>query len=188
MRALVYTSPRGLELRDVAQPVAGEGQTVVDVAACGICGSDMHAYLGHDERRPPPLVLGHEAAGVALEGPLAGRRVTVNPLESCGNCDFCVEGRDNLCPDRRIISMPPRDGAFAEQVVVPELLTHVDAKEVRDAAVELAEAIGVPVVVDTTGTAPEPDVSGHTFSFDLAAIQRDVMGVRRELAEPEPES
>ena len=106
MRALVYTSPRGLELRDVAQPVAGEGQTVVDVAACGICGSDMHAYLGHDERRPPPLVLGHEAAGVALEGPLAGRRVTVNPLESCGNCDFCVEGRDNLCPDRRIISIP----------------------------------------------------------------------------------
>ncbi|MDH3667443.1 MAG: alcohol dehydrogenase catalytic domain-containing protein [Paracoccaceae bacterium] len=119
MRALVYTGPRGLELRDVARPVAGEGQALVDVAACGICGSDMHAYLGHDERRPPPLVLGHEAAGVALDGPLAGRRVTVNPLESCGDCDFCAEGRDNLCPDRRIISMPPREGAFAEQVVVP---------------------------------------------------------------------
>lgn len=119
MKALVYTGAESLELRDVPEPQAGPGQVVVEVAACGICGSDMHAYLGHDERRPAPLILGHEAAGVALDGPLKGRRVTVNPLESCGECDACIEGRDNICPSRRIISMPPREGAFAERVLVP---------------------------------------------------------------------
>jgi threonine dehydrogenase-like Zn-dependent dehydrogenase len=73
----------------------------------------MHAYLGHDERRPAPLILGHEAAGVVVDGPGEGRRVTVNPLATCGNA-ACRSGRDNLCPDRQIISMQPREGGFAD--------------------------------------------------------------------------
>ena len=119
MRALVYTGPETVELQEVPEPVAGPGDVVVQVAACGICGSDMHAYHGHDERRPAPLVLGHEAAGTIIEGPGAGTRVTVNPLVTCGTCAYCTEGRDNLCPRRQIISMPPRPGGFAERIAIP---------------------------------------------------------------------
>lgn len=120
MRALVYTSPHRVELRDMPAPEPGGGEFAVRIEAAGICGSDMHAYLGHDERRPPPLILGHEAAGVILSGPRQGARVTINPLVTCGACAYCRSGRDNLCPERQIISMPPRPGAFAEQTVLPD--------------------------------------------------------------------
>jgi L-iditol 2-dehydrogenase len=80
----------------------------------------MHAYHGHDTRRPPPLVLGHEAAGRIVSGPNAGERVAVNPMVTCGACDWCLDGRVHLCPSRQLISMPPRPGAFAELVRVPE--------------------------------------------------------------------
>ena len=141
MKALVYTAPKTLELRQVADPVADPGQALIRVDAVGICGSDMHAYLGHDDRRPPPLILGHEAAGVALSGQLKGRRVTVNPLTSCGICDFCIEGRDNICPSRKIISIAPREGAFAEKIVISErnLVEVPDAVAIEHAA--LAEPI-----------------------------------------------
>ena len=114
MKALVYTGPEGLDYREVADAAPREGEHLVDIESVGICGSDMHAFLGHDARRPAPLILGHEVAGVA-----EGRRVTVNPLVSCGVCHFCTTGRDNLCPDRQIISMPPREGGFAERVAMP---------------------------------------------------------------------
>ncbi len=120
MKALVYTKPFEVEYRDVADPVASEGEAIVRVDAVGICGSDMHAYAGHDERRPAPLILGHEAAGIVETGKLAGKRVTINPLVTCGECVACQQGRDNLCPQRQIISMPPREGAFAEKVAMPE--------------------------------------------------------------------
>ncbi|MCP5083330.1 MAG: alcohol dehydrogenase catalytic domain-containing protein [Alphaproteobacteria bacterium] len=119
MRALVYTGPEAVELQDVAGPSATPGDVVVQVDAVGICGSDMHAFLGHDERRPAPLILGHEASGTIVQGAGEGRRVTINPLVTCGTCEACVEGRANLCPDRQIISMPPREGAFAEQLAIP---------------------------------------------------------------------
>lgn len=119
MKALVYTGDRQIELRDVPEPRPGQGDALLRVEAVGICGSDMHAWAGHDERRPPPLILGHEAAGTVLQGPMAGQRVTVNPLVTCGICRFCLSGRDNLCATRQIISMPPREGAFAELLAIP---------------------------------------------------------------------
>ncbi|MEO0382059.1 MAG: alcohol dehydrogenase catalytic domain-containing protein [Pseudomonadota bacterium] len=120
MKALVYTGPEALEYRDVADPVASDGEVMVQVESVGICGSDMHAFLGHDERRPAPLILGHEVSGTLTSGPNSGQRVTVNPLVTCGHCKACVSGRDNLCPDRQIISMQPREGGFAEQLTIPE--------------------------------------------------------------------
>ena len=118
MKALVYTGPETLEFRDAEDPAPG-GDTLIRVAHGGICGSDRHAWAGHDERRPAPLILGHEAAGTVVAGPGEGRRVTVNPLVSCGVCEDCIAGRENLCPHRQIISMPPREGAFAEYVAMP---------------------------------------------------------------------
>ena len=119
MRALVYTAPKTLDYRDVPDPAPADGEVRVRVEAVGICGSDMHAYLGHDERRPAPLILGHEAAGIVETGQMAGRRVTINPLVTCGTCRACRAGRNNLCPDRQIISMQPRPGAFAQKVTIP---------------------------------------------------------------------
>lgn len=118
MKALVYDDVETLVYRDMPDPVADEGQSLIRIEASGICGSDMHAYLGHDERRPAPLILGHEAAGTVVGGAWDGKRVTINPLVTCGTCRACVSGRDNLCPTRMIISMPPREGAFGEYVVM----------------------------------------------------------------------
>lgn len=120
MKALVYTGTEQMAFRDEADPAPRDGEVLVRIASSGICGSDMHAFLGHDERRPAPLILGHEAAGTISSGPRTGERVVINPLVTCGTCEACASGRNNLCPNRQIISMPPRPGAFAEYVSMPE--------------------------------------------------------------------
>lgn len=119
MKALVYTGTQQSEIRDLEAPVASAGQTIVDLAFCGICGSDMHAWHGHDERRVPPLVLGHEAVGIAKTGQFAGKRVAINPLMTCGSCDACTGGQAHLCATRELIGMRV-PGAFAEQVAIDE--------------------------------------------------------------------
>ncbi len=119
MKAMIYTDVKSLALEDVLDPVPADDEVLVRVEYVGICGSDMHAYLGHDERRPAPLILGHEAAGVVVSGTPKGQRVTVNPLVTCGHCAACTRGEENLCPNRQIISMPPRAGAFAEMIAIP---------------------------------------------------------------------
>ncbi len=106
MKALVYTAPNEVTFRDEADPVAGDG-------------SDMHAYHGHDPRRNPPLILGHELAGTVVGGELSGRRVTANPLVHCGVCDYCVQGRNNLCSNRTMIGMS-RPGAYAQLMAIPQ--------------------------------------------------------------------
>lgn len=120
MKALVYTGPESLAFRDAPDPEPAEGEVVLQVESVGVCGSDMHAYLGHDDRRPAPLILGHEAAGTVLTGRFKGRRATLNPLVGCGICADCKARRSNLCTQRQIISMPPREGAFAEKLRIPE--------------------------------------------------------------------
>lgn len=120
MKALVYVNERELEYKDVQDPVVNENDVLIKIESVGICGSDMHAFLGHDDRRPAPLILGHEAAGVIVKGKNTGKRVTVNPLVSCGQCLSCKKGRNNICPKRQLISIPPREGAFADLLVVPE--------------------------------------------------------------------
>lgn len=141
MKALVYTGVEEMSYLDREMPVPTEGEHLVRIEASGICGSDMHAFLGHDDRRPAPLTLGHEAAGVIVGGPQEGRRVTINPLVCCQTCRDCTSGRENLCAQRQIISMPPRQGAFAEYVCMPErnLVTVPDHVDLKAAA--LAEPI-----------------------------------------------
>ncbi|MDA5558395.1 zinc-dependent alcohol dehydrogenase [Shimia sp. MMG029] len=143
MKALIYDAPKTLRFQDVPMPAMQERDTLIRVEAVGICGSDMHAFLGHDSRRPAPLILGHEAAGIVEEGPEKGRRVTLNPLVTCRNCAACHSGRENLCPQRQIISMPPREGAFAQFVALPpeNLVTVPDTFPLSKAA--LAEPLAV---------------------------------------------
>ncbi len=119
MQALIYTDPRTVEIRDTEEPAQRDGDVIVDIDAVGICGSDMHAYLGHDPRRVPPLILGHEVAGTVATGDRHGQRVVLNPLITCGRCDACLGGRSNLCPSRELIGMN-RPGGFAQRIAIPE--------------------------------------------------------------------
>ncbi len=143
MKALVYEGVENLAVRDVDRPTPGIGEHLIRITEVGICGSDMHAYLGHDERRPAPLILGHEAAGVIETGPETGRRVTVNPLVTCGDCAFCRSGRENLCQQRQIISMPPRAGAFAQFVAMPDRNLVTVPDDIALATAALAEPLAV---------------------------------------------
>ncbi len=118
MKALVYTATRDVVYREEPDPVPGEGEVLINMEATGICGSDMHAYHGKDERRVPPLILGHEIAGTVASGPESGRRVVINPLITCGQCEYCDTGYSNLCAERELIGMRLA-GAYAEQVIIP---------------------------------------------------------------------
>jgi L-iditol 2-dehydrogenase len=157
MKALVYTAPEALEYRDVPDPGEVPGQHLIRIDSVGICGSDMHAYLGHDDRRPAPLILGHEGAGTVVGGPMDGKRVTINPLVTCGTCRYCVAGRENLCTTRQIISMPPREGAFAQYVSMParNLVEVPDRFTLQRAA--LAEPIAVSWHAVRLGLEAMPD-------------------------------
>ena len=143
MKALVYEGVETLAIREVPDAAPLDGEHLIKVEAVGICGSDMHAYLGHDARRPAPLILGHEAAGTIVGGARDGDRVTINPLVTCGVCPACTAGRENLCPDRQIISMQPREGAFAQYVGMPDrnLVTVPEGISLGKAA--LAEPLAV---------------------------------------------
>ncbi|MCY3767764.1 MAG: alcohol dehydrogenase catalytic domain-containing protein [Gammaproteobacteria bacterium] len=119
MKALVYTASQEMIFREEPAPEPVTGDALVSIESVGICGSDMHAYLGHDPRRVPPLILGHEAVGTVLQGNSPGERVVLNPLITCGTCHACLGGRQNLCDKRDLIGMY-RPGAFAQQITIPE--------------------------------------------------------------------
>lgn len=120
MKALVYTANNEVTYRDEPAPEVAPGDALVRIETVGICGSDMHAYHGHDARRVPPLILGHEACGRVVQGRYAGQRVVLNPLITCGECQHCLTGRANLCQTRTAIGLA-RPGAMAELVTIPEV-------------------------------------------------------------------
>ena len=123
MHALVYTDTNKIDFREEKDPITKPGETLVKVKASGICGSDMHAFHGNDERRIPPLILGHEVSGTSLDGKFKNKDVVINPLISCEKCDYCKNEREHLCPQRTMIGMSTpvkREGGLAELVSVPE--------------------------------------------------------------------
>ena len=119
MKAPVYTNKETLTYKEEIDAVAKEGETLIKVSATGICGSDMHAYHGHDDRRLPPLILGHEISGTNKND---NTPVFINPLITCNLCQECTTGREHLCPNRGLLGMIKpvnRPGGFAEFVSVP---------------------------------------------------------------------
>lgn len=114
MKALVYTGPEQLAYREFEDPAPVDGDALIKIERVGICGSDMHAYLGHDPRRTPPLILGHEACGVTAEG----HRVTINPMVVDWTSREALAGRENLDRNRSMMSIPPRQGSFAEMATM----------------------------------------------------------------------
>lgn len=158
MNALLLTEYKKLEMVDFPVPEIGPGEVLVRVRACGICGSDVHGYDGSSGRRHPPLIMGHEAAGeVAKVGPgvtdlVVGDRVTFDSTVYCGQCQFCVKGDVNLCDDRQVVGVAPKEfkrhGAFAEYVSVPRRIMYKlpDSFPYEQAALIEAVSIGVHAV------------------------------------------
>lgn len=130
MKALVLVDACQFEIRDVPRPQPAANDVLVEVKACGICGSDVHGMDGSTGRRKPPIIMGHEASGVVVEAGKAvrqwkpGDRVTFDSTVYCGQCHFCRRGEVNLCDHRQVLGVScdefKRDGAFAEFVAVPE--------------------------------------------------------------------
>jgi len=130
MKALVLEAYKEFALRDVPIPEPGSGDVLIEVKACGICGSDVHGMDGSSGRRQPPVIMGHEAAGViaevgsAVTGWAVGEAVTFDSTIYCGICWHCRRGEINLCDNRRVLGVScddyRQDGAFAEYVKVPE--------------------------------------------------------------------
>jgi len=129
LKALVYTKPYTFEYSDFPDPVVGDDDVLVRVKACGICGSDMHGFTGKTGRRLPPLIMGHEAAGIVeglgknVSGFEKGDRVCFDSTVYCNKCESCRAGLINRCDTRQVlgVSVPAfkRHGAFAEFVAVP---------------------------------------------------------------------
>ena len=129
MKSMMLTEPKKLEIQDSPIPSFGKDEVLIRVKACGICGSDVHGYDGSSGRRIPPLIMGHEAAGLIEEcgsevsGFSKGDRVTFDSTVYCGKCSYCKKGQVNLCDNRMVLGVSCADyrrhGAFAEFVTVP---------------------------------------------------------------------
>ena len=119
MKALVYTDHETLIYRDENDATPKDGEELIKVNASGICGSDMHAYHGLDDRRIPPLILGHEISGINQKD---NSPVVINPLITCMKCQDCHDGREHICSNRSLLGMTKpvaRAGGFAEFVTAP---------------------------------------------------------------------
>lgn len=153
MKALLLSEYKRLAVADMPEPVPGPGDVLVQVAACGICGSDVHGYDGSSGRRIPPVVMGHEAAGIVADvgsdvhGFAKGDRVTFDSTVYCGVCDFCCRGEMNLCDNRQVVGVScnefRRAGAFAEYVTVPERIVYALPAELKFAEAAMLEAVSV---------------------------------------------
>jgi L-iditol 2-dehydrogenase len=153
-RAAILYAPGDLRVEERPMPEPGPREVLVEIAAVGVCGSDVH-YYEHGRIGPfvvrEPLVLGHESAGrVAALGSevtkhAVGDRVTLEPGVPCGRCRECRAGRYNLCRDVRFFATPPIDGAFANYVTIHEDFAFALPDEVSDEAGALMEPLSVGI-------------------------------------------
>jgi len=129
LKALIYTKPYCFEYSDFPDPAVGDDEVLISVKACGICGSDVHGFTGKTGRRIPPLIMGHEAAGIveetgeSVKGFEKGDRVCFDSTVYCNKCQPCRKGLYNRCEKRQVLGVSTqefkRHGAFAEYVAVP---------------------------------------------------------------------
>lgn len=155
MKAMLLSEYKKLAVVDLPKPEVGPDDLLVQVRACGICGSDIHGFDGSSGRRIPPLVMGHEAAGVVAEAGAnvqrfsVGDRVTFDSTVSCGRCGSCRKGRINLCENRQVLGVSCREfrrhGAFAEYVVVPQNIAYHLPEGLPFEHAALIEAVSIAV-------------------------------------------
>ena len=153
MKALLLSEYNDLQVTEMERPVPEADEVLVEVAACGICGSDVHGYDGSSGRRIPPIVMGHEAAGIVagvgseVSGLSVGDRVTFDSTVYCGACSFCLKGDVNLCDHREVMGVSCRDyrraGAFAEYLVVPARIIYKLPEKFSFVEAAMLEAVSV---------------------------------------------
>jgi L-iditol 2-dehydrogenase len=153
MQALLLSEYNHLEVKELPKPELGRNELLIQVAACGICGSDVHGYDGSTGRRIPPIVMGHEAAGIVAEvgsevvGFRPGDRVTFDSTVYCGRCEYCLQGDVNLCNERQVIGVSckefRREGAFAEYLAVPARIVYRLPDSFSFAEAAMLEAVSV---------------------------------------------
>ena len=153
MKAMLLSEYKQLQLTELPQPQPAPDEVLIQVAACGICGSDVHGYDGSSGRRIPPLVMGHEAAGTiaaigsSVRNFAIGDRVTFDSTVYCGACAFCTTGDVNLCNNRQVLGVScgdySRAGAFAEYVTVPERILYRLPPRLSFAEAAMLEAVAV---------------------------------------------
>ncbi|WP_433983862.1 galactitol-1-phosphate 5-dehydrogenase [Tunturiibacter empetritectus] len=153
MKALLLSEYNDLQVTEMERPVPEADEVLVEVAACGICGSDVHGYDGSSGRRIPPIVMGHEAAGVVVgvgsqvSGLSVGDRVTFDSTVYCGECSFCQKGAVNLCDHREVMGVSCGDyrraGAFAEYLVVPARIIYQLPESFSFVEAAMLEAVSV---------------------------------------------
>ena len=151
MKALVYVAPEKVEIQTLPDPAVREGEVLLEVSAAGICGSDLHGFLGQSERRKPGLVMGHETvarvaeAHRSVQGWGHGQRVCFNPLVHCGACGACLAGRQNLCAGWRLFGMDRLHGTYAELIAVPARQLHALSDSLPEAEAILVEPMAVVI-------------------------------------------
>jgi len=164
MKALVYVAPERMEIQEIPEPPPAAGEVLLKVGAAGVCGSDLHGFLGHSERRKPGLVMGHEAVATILElhpsvrGWRRGQRVCFNPLLTCGSCRACLEGRQNLCPTWTLFGMDRLHGTYAERIAVPVRQLQPLSEGLSEQEAVLAEPMAVVIHAFRLGLAGTPRV------------------------------
>ncbi len=170
MKALVLKEYCQFAIEDFPVPAPKPDEVLVRVRACGICGSDVHGMDGSSGRRIPPIIMGHEAAGVIAEVGSAvadwkkGDRVTFDSTVSCGECWYCRRGEVNLCENRRVLGVScgeyRRHGAFAEYVAVPSRILYRLPDNLSFEQAAMVEAVSVAVhAVERTPLVLERDAS-----------------------------
>lgn len=136
MRALLYAAVGKMLLEEIPEPHVGPGELLLRVSAVGICGSELEAFRHPNAFRRPPLVMGHEIAGVTE----SGESVVVNPLLTCARCELCLSGKRQLCRQRQLIGVH-RPGGFAEHVAVPVAACRATDDRVSAEAAVFAEPL-----------------------------------------------
>lgn len=130
MKGLVYTGPENVVIKQIDDLKVQPGEVLIKVKAAGICGSDVHGYLGTTGRRIAPMIMGHEFAGYVSEigedvrSLKKGERVTVQPLIFCGKCNYCMQGLTNLCTSKKTFGVMDLNGSMAKYISVPEYLIY----------------------------------------------------------------
>jgi threonine dehydrogenase-like Zn-dependent dehydrogenase len=177
VKALVWLGPERMEVREVDQPRPGPREVLVKTEAAGICGSEVEGYLGRMSNRTPPLVMGHEYAGLVTgmgEGVDPGwqsRRVAVNPIVGCGACGYCEDGDRNLCPDRHLLGIGA-PGGFAGYSLVPERCLYSMPEGMDPRLGALAEPLANGVhVLRQAGAAKGPVVIIGAGTIGLGCLQ-----------------
>ncbi len=149
MKAAVVAGPKQFEIVEEPVPEPGPGRVLVRVRNCGICGSDLHFYRG-EFPTPPRLRMGHEisgevaALGEGVSNVSVGQPVAIEPVEVCRSCNYCLTGREQLCPERKFLgTMLP--GAFGEYIDVAAYIAHPLPEGVDFEAGALVEPLAVTV-------------------------------------------